>query len=142
MKTLLVFFLVVLIAVSTSAQQPNKTKFELGLSAGKSNYTAFAQLELILKRNKNLIEFSYLEHWEREDPAIMNVRFARDVAVSKSIKLQPILGAYMIWQQRVPYKEYGVGYGIAINLGPFKLEQYNTRDIHSFGVGLTGFKID
>ena len=142
MKTLLVFFLVALITVSTNAQQPNKTRFELALSAGKSNYTAFGQLELVLKRNKNLIEFSYLEHWEREDPAVMNIRFARDVAISKSIKLQPILGAYMIWQQRVPYKEYGIGYGVAVNLGPFKLEQYNTRDIHSFGVGLTGFRIN
>ena len=142
MKKILVFVVLILATTSINAQQPNTTKFELGLSTGISNYTLFGQLELILKRNKNLIEFSYLEHWEREDPAIMNIRFARDIVISKSIKLQPILGAYMIWQQRIPFKEYGIGYGIAVNLGPFKLEQYNTRDIHSFGVGLTGFRIN
>jgi hypothetical protein len=141
MKKLLVFVILILTTILTNAQQPNTTKFELGLSTGISNYNVFGQLELILKRNKNLIEFSYLEHWEREDPAIMNIRFARDIVISKNIKLQPIVGPYMIWQQRIPFKEYGMGYGTAINIGPFKLEQYNMRDIHSFGVGLTGFRI-
>ena len=141
MKKILVFVVLILATISTNAQHPNTTKFELGLSAGKSNYKLFGQLELILKRNKNLIEFSYLEHWEREYPAIMNIRFARDIAISKNIKLQPIVGPYMIWEQHEPFKEYGTGYGIVINIGHFKLEQYNTKDIHSFGVGLTGFKI-
>jgi hypothetical protein len=141
MKKILVFVVFILSTTSINAQHPNTTKFELGLSGGKSNYELFGQLELILKRNKNLIEFSYLEHWEREYPAIMNIRFARDIAISKNIKLQPIVGPYMIWQQHIPFKEYGTGYGIAINIGHFKLEQYNMRDIHSFGVGLTGFRI-
>jgi hypothetical protein len=141
MKKILVFVVLILATISTNAQQLNTTKFELGLSTGISNYTLFGQLELILKRNKNLIEFSYLEHWEREYPAIMNIRFARDIIISKNIKLQPIVGPYMIWQQRIPFKEYGMGYGTAINIGHFKLEQYNMRDIHSFGVGLTGFRI-
>jgi hypothetical protein len=141
MKKILVFVILILTTILTNAQQPNTTKFELGLSTGISNYNVFGQLELILKRNKNLIEFSYLEHWEREDPAIMNIRFARDIVISKNIKLQPIVGPYMIWQQRIPFKEYGMGYGTAINIGTFILEQYNMRDIHSFGVGLTGFRI-
>jgi hypothetical protein len=142
MKKILVFVVLILATTSTNAQQLNTTKFELGLSTGISNYTLFGQLELILKRNKNLIEFSYLEHWEREYPAVMNIRFARDIVISKNMKLQPIVGPYMIWQQRIPFKEYGTGYGIAINIGHFKLEQYNMRDIHSFGVGLTGFRIN
>jgi hypothetical protein len=142
MKKLLVFVVLILITISTNAQQLNTTKFELGLSTGKSNYNVFGQLELILKQNKNLIEFSYLEHWEREDPAIMNIRFIREIVISKNIKLQPIVGPYMIWEQHIPFKEYGTGYGMAINIGHFKLEQYNTKDIHSFGVGVTGFRIN
>jgi hypothetical protein len=47
----------------------------------------------------------------------------------------------MIWKTYEPFKEYGIGYGVAININHFKLEQYNTKYIHSFGIGLTGFRI-
>jgi hypothetical protein len=47
----------------------------------------------------------------------------------------------MIWKTYEPFKEYGIGYGVAININHFKLEQYNTKYIHSFGIGFTGFRI-